>query len=88
VQLELRRTSLTELESSIQDIWSLVVNEDSLPGEAAAEMQTCAMKGKVIVVNVTKIRSNAIIVSQTQGFAIASPMGIRKSPRSDSVQLN
>jgi len=69
-------------------IWSLVVNEDSLPGEAAAKMQTCAMKGRVIVVNVTKIRSNAIIVSQTQGFAIASPMGIRKSPRSHSVQLN
>ena len=60
-----RRTASEELSSCIKEIRSLQGYSRFLLGQTATEMQECAEDGSIVVVNVTEMRSDAIIVSRT-----------------------
>ncbi|KAL8634707.1 MAG: hypothetical protein Q9228_007713, partial [Teloschistes exilis] len=59
-----RRTDvITELERCIQHIQQLPAFEGFHKGLTAKEMQDCSTKGSVIVINITDLRSDAIIIT-------------------------
>ncbi|PHH91989.1 hypothetical protein CDD83_9436 [Cordyceps sp. RAO-2017] len=58
-----RREAAAALDACIREIRSLAGHERFLLGLTTAEMQECASGGSIVVVNITYIRSDAIIVS-------------------------
>jgi tetratricopeptide (TPR) repeat protein len=59
-----RRQAADKLDSCIREIRETAGNERFLLGQTAAEMQDCAVGGTVILINITKFRSDAILVSR------------------------
>ncbi|CAG8909318.1 unnamed protein product, partial [Penicillium egyptiacum] len=75
-----RRTkAIEELEKCIQDIRHLPGFDSFQQGLTAEQMQNASIKGSIIVVNVTSLRSDAIIISAS-GFSLV-PL-----PRLEAVQ--
>ncbi|KAL2192307.1 CHAT domain-containing protein [Corynascus similis CBS 632.67] len=62
--IDRRREAVAELNACIREIRGIAGNERFLLGQTAAEMQECAVGGTIVVVNITKFRSDAILVSQ------------------------
>jgi hypothetical protein len=63
--LQRRRKAVKELDKCIREIRRLPGYDRFLPGQTTAEMQACAVEGSIVIVNVTEMRSDAIIVSST-----------------------
>ncbi|KAK8144211.1 hypothetical protein G3M48_006156 [Beauveria asiatica] len=59
-----RREAVIELEVCTQQIRNIPGHERFLLAKTAAVMQECAANGTIIVVNITKLRSDAILVSR------------------------
>ncbi|KAK3904052.1 CHAT domain-containing protein [Staphylotrichum tortipilum] len=68
-----RREAVAELDACIHKIRSIAGNERFLLGQTAAEMQQCAIGGTIVVVNITKFRSDAILVSRGAVKALSLP---------------
>ena len=58
-----RREAAAELEACIQEIRGVPGNERFLLGQTVTEMQQCAAGGTIVIVNITRFRSHAILVS-------------------------
>ncbi|KAB5581191.1 CHAT domain-containing protein [Coniochaeta sp. 2T2.1] len=58
-----RREAVRELDVCIEEIRGIAGFERFLLGQTAAEMQECASGGTIVVVNVARLRSDAILVS-------------------------
>ncbi|KAI1741794.1 CHAT domain-containing protein [Xylaria scruposa] len=69
-----RRQALAKLDECIQEIRGVAGYERFLLGQAAAEMQQCAVGGVIVVVNMTKFRSDAILISPTAIKTLSLPM--------------
>ena len=66
-----RRTDvITELEKCIQHIQQLPGFEEFQKGLTAKQMQNCSTNGSIIVVNITDLRSDAIIITPNEFKAI------------------
>lgn len=59
-----RRRALAELETCLSEMRKLPDYKSFLLGHTAAEMQASATGGVIVIVNVTCLRSDAILVSQ------------------------
>lgn len=59
-----RQEAMAELDTCILEIRGVMGYERFLLGQTVAEMQECAAGGTIAVVNITKLRSDAILVSQ------------------------
>ncbi|KAK4242994.1 CHAT domain-containing protein [Corynascus novoguineensis] len=68
-----RREAVAELDACIHEIRSIAGNERFLLGQTAAEMQQCAVGGTIVVVNITRFRSDAILVSRKAVKALSLP---------------
>ncbi|KAK3906569.1 CHAT domain-containing protein [Staphylotrichum tortipilum] len=68
-----RRKAVAKLDACIHEIRSIAGNERFLLGQTAAEMQQCAVGGTIVVVNVTRFRSDAILVSHGAVKALSLP---------------
>ncbi len=63
-QLAAQRREVAErLDVCIREIRQLPGHERFLLGQTVAEMQSCAVDGPIVIVNITRLRSDAIIVS-------------------------
>ncbi|KAM5466949.1 hypothetical protein MauCBS54593_005568 [Microsporum audouinii] len=69
-----RRTAVKELDACIQKIRTLPGYQRYLRNQSIAEMQKCAADGNIIIVNVTTIRSDAIVVTSTSVRIVRLPM--------------
>ncbi|KAH6883559.1 CHAT domain-containing protein [Thelonectria olida] len=73
-QLRIRRLeALAELDACIHEIRGIAGHERFMLGQETAEMQECAAGGSIIV-NITTLRSDAIIVSPTTIKTLNLPM--------------
>ena len=61
-----RRASAEAFELCIREIRNIPGYERFLLGLTTTEMQACASKGSIIIINVTNLGSHAIIVSSTE----------------------
>ncbi|KAL2195348.1 CHAT domain-containing protein [Corynascus similis CBS 632.67] len=71
--IDRRREAMAELNVCIREIRGIAGNERFLLGQTVAEIQECAVGGTVVVVNITKFRSDAILVSQAAIKALNLP---------------
>jgi tetratricopeptide (TPR) repeat protein len=58
--------AVAELDDCIKKIRGIPGHERFLLGQTVAEMQECAGEGSVVVVNITELRSDAILVSRNR----------------------
>jgi hypothetical protein len=68
-----RRAAAAELELCIQSIQGVPGQELFMAAQSIEAMQACAVGGNVVVVNVSQLRSDAIIVSPTSIRTIRLP---------------
>jgi len=68
---ERRTDAISNLEKCIQHIQQLPGFEDFQKSLTAKQMQNCSTKGSIVVVNITNLRSDAIIIT-THGFQVFS----------------
>src|SRR5467141_3662302 len=59
-----RREAAAELDACIRTIRGIPGHRRFLLGQTVAEMQECAGKGTIVVVNITEFRSDAILISR------------------------
>ncbi|KAH6648897.1 CHAT domain-containing protein [Truncatella angustata] len=73
-RMQTRRVeAIAELETCIQNIRRIRGHERFLLGQEITEMQKCATGGNIVIVNMSRIRSDAIIVSPTTIKALHLP---------------
>ncbi|KAH6883524.1 CHAT domain-containing protein [Thelonectria olida] len=66
-----RREAAAELDACIREIRRTPGRERFLLGRTITEMQECAAKGSIVVVNITEFRSDAILISRNAVKALA-----------------
>ena len=66
-----RIDTIAEFEECVRDIQQFPGFEQFQKGLTAKQMQSCSAKGSIIVVNITELRSDAIIIT-TNGFKVLS----------------
>ena len=64
--LKRRRAAIEELDLCIQAIRRLPGYNRFLLGQTTAEMQACALGGNIVLVNITEMRSDAIMISSAE----------------------
>lgn len=69
-----RREVIGELDACVQEIRGIAGQERFLLGHTTAEIQACAVKGTIVVVNITKFRSDAILISSTSIETLSLPL--------------
>lgn len=68
-----RREAATELEALIQDIRAITSHDRFLLGQTVAQMQEEICEGCIVIVNVSTIRSDALVMTQDTLQAISLP---------------
>jgi hypothetical protein len=68
-----RRETVTELEACLQDIRATPSHHRFLLGQTVAQMQEDICEGCIIIVNISTIRSNAIVMARASLQAISLP---------------
>lgn len=68
-----RREAATELEALIQDIRATTSPDRFLLGQTVAQMQEEICEGCIVIVNVSTIRSDALVMTQDTLQAISLP---------------
>ena len=76
-----RRQSILELDACIGKIRTIPGHHRFLLGQTTAEMQECAVGGSIVVVNITKSRSDAIIITPL----IVKAIGLSALSASDAM---
>ena len=69
-----RLEALGELDACVQEVRGIAGQERFLLGQTTAEMQACSAGGTIVVVNITKFGSHAILISPTTINAISLPL--------------
>jgi tetratricopeptide (TPR) repeat protein len=68
-----RRKATTELEACLRDIRATLGHEKFLLGQTVAEMQEDMSEGYVAIVNISQIRSDAVVMTRNSLQAISLP---------------
>ena len=68
-----RLEAIAKLEKCVQDIQQLPGFGQFHKGPTAKQMQRCSTKGSIIVVNITDLRSDAIIVTANVSKVLLLP---------------
>ncbi|TWU71128.1 hypothetical protein ED733_002535 [Metarhizium rileyi] len=69
--LEKRQQSILDLNTCINEIRTIPGHERFLLSQTTADMQKCAAGGSIVIVNITKFRSDAIIITSAVVKAIS-----------------